>query len=91
MFSVVIAERRGRAVRLLRYVTMSTATARSLSALSICGVGGGKTFKMHEAVWLCASRASMELVPRAGSNALVWAHTALAFTHSFALVEAQRV
>ena len=91
MFSVVIAERRWRAVRLLRYVTMSTATARSLSALSNCGVGGGKIFKMHEAVWLCASRASMELVPRAGSNALVWAHTALAFTHSFALVETQKV
>ena len=29
-------------MRLLRYVTMSTATARSLSALSICGVGVGR-------------------------------------------------
>ena len=67
----------------------------SNSKVTLCSVdlwrGGGKIFKMHEAVWLCASRASTELVPRAGSNALVWAHTALAFTHSFALVETQKV
>ena len=68
----------------------------SNSKVTLCSVdlwrgGGGKIFKMHEAVWLYASRASTELVPRAGSNALVWAHTALAFAHSFALVETQKV